>query len=99
MNQLKQIVIAVSAALAIGTMANVEAGTTAYHAIGQFDQLAKGGKDSARDKIERKAVEELQLAKGGKDSAHDKTERKGVEELQVAKGGKDSARDKTERTA
>jgi len=78
MNQVKQIALAISAALAIGAFANVQASpaflsavhgmTYSANTIELTDQLAKGGIDSARDKAERQA-------KGGTDSARDKAER------------------------
>lgn len=82
--ELKKIALMASVAIALGVVTNVE---------------AKGGRDSARDKTERKAMDDLQqFAKGGRDSARDKTERKAMDDLQqLAKGGRDSARDKAER--
>ena len=62
MKQLNKIALAASVALAFGIVTNVQ---------------AKGGHDSARDKAERKGMQEQELiAKGGHDSARDKVERK-----------------------
>ena len=86
MNQLKKMALAVSIALALGVVTNVQ---------------AKGGHDSARDKAERKGMQDQELiAKGGHDSARDKAERKAMQDQDLlAKGGHDSARDKAERKA
>jgi hypothetical protein len=68
MKQLKTMVLAVSVALALGVVTNVQ---------------AKGGHDSARDKAERKAMQDQDLlAKGGHDSARDKAERKAMQDMQ-----------------
>lgn len=78
MKQVTRIALAVAAAFAIGALANVQASpaplsgisamTYRANALELMDQLAKGRRDSARDKAERPA-------KGGTDSARDKTER------------------------
>ena len=88
MIQLKKIALAASAALALGVVTHAQA------------KGGPGGLDSARDKIERKVMQEMQqIAKGGHDRS--KAEHKAKRSLPtvppIAKGGADSARDKAER--
>ena len=72
MNRMKQIVVAVGAVFAVGTIVTVEASPLPANE-GTVYVLAKGGTDSRRDKTERKAFEEtLNIAKGGVKGPTDK---------------------------